>query len=538
MKFYLLLLILITNTASANLVINEVLSNEPGSSTSLEWFELQNNSDTTMQLSDYILVINSDTIILPSRIIPPNSYLIICKQLFWGSNNNSFESYWGNGTNVWGDSEYEFLTPEPIELSFSLSNNFGTIQLLQNLNIVSTFSWEEKGADAFSWERKYTDSLPIMQSISKIGSTPGYLNSVTPVEKDLAVELYSLVMENFNPIYRFTITNRGLTDITDGMLHIYDSSFTTLTNSTNIPLIQRDSVIEIETILNYTPVQLYETLTAIVATPFDLRTTNDTIYFTAVSQQYPPIIISEFLANPQGDKHPEWVEIYNRSNEQIDLQNWSIGDSVKSNQVTTQSFFVAPNQFIVLTKSKVNFLNEYPQFNGIVFELDSWAVLNNESDKLKLLDDNNIVADNYSYDMLYDDNYTVSRNLENGLYDWGRSSDQYGTPGYENSLSTVNNNSSVAINLSSKYISPDGDGFEDELRISINVPQSDSYTLKLYDINGNIVHTFYPATAYISNEFVWNGLSSDNVRLPIGIYILYLSTEEGLSTKETIVIAR
>ncbi|HDL01112.1 MAG TPA: T9SS type A sorting domain-containing protein, partial [candidate division Zixibacteria bacterium] len=83
-----------------------------------------------------------------------------------------------------------------------------------------------------------------------------------------------------------------------------------------------------------------------------------------------------------------------------------------------------------------------------------------------------------------------------------------------------------------------GDGYEDNVVIGLDVPLSDKYTLKLYDVSGNIVKLFYDNKQYIPNQTVWDGLDDKNERLPIGIYVLYLSTEEGESTKETIVIAR
>lgn len=539
MRYYLVLLFLIiTQTANANLIINELLSNEPGQSTSLEWIELYNNSESPQQLADYTIVLNSKIILLPTQILEPHSYIIVCKNLFSADSEVSFESYWGNGSNVWGDSEYETTTSEPIEASFSLLNDSGTVLLMQHENIVSSFRWEEKGEDGISWERKFVDSAIIAQSKSTAQSTPGYLNSITLVQKDLAVESVSVVMENFIPLYTFTIANRGQTDIDDCVMHIYDSTLTTLLNSYSVSLVPSDSIQKVEIALELLSEQMYESLVAVVATPSDVRSSNDSLSFIAVSSSYPPILISEFLANPQGTNQTEWIEIYNRSLEDVDLQNWFIGDALNVYPMTLEPFFIAPNQYIVLTKSVNDFLIENSQFDGIAIELEKWAVLNNDVDKIRLVDVNDIEADNYSYSTLYDDNYTVSRELNSNLYQWGRTSEPNGTPGYKNDLFETHNRESVYINLSSKYISPDGDGFEDKVIIDIDVPQSSSYTLKLYDINGNIVKTFFSDRNYIPNQLEWDGLSDNNARLPIGIYILYLTTKEGISTKETIVIAR
>ena len=537
MKYYLILIaVFIVQNVQANIVINEVLSNEPGTTRSLEWIELYNNSDSSLLLSDYTLVINSDTIFLPARFIEAESYIIICKKLYSTSGEASFESYWGNGSNVWGDTEYESQKSEPIEALFSLLNSSDTIYLEQEQNIVSSFGWDESGEDGVSWERKFADSTLILQSKSNIHATPGYINSITLVQKDLAVESVSVILENLTPLYTFTISNRGLTDIDNGMLYIYDSANTALLQVLELPMVLSDSMTFVETSFECNSNHMYTSCNALLITPQDVRSSNDSLIFTAVSYEYPPILISEFLANPQGDKQTEWIEIHNRSNEQIDLQNWLIGDALRVNQICRQQIFIEPNQYVVLAKSQADFLNEYLQFDGIVLELDSWASLNNDGDIIRLQDNYHILAGKYNYNLLYDENYTVCRDLQSDSYQWGRSSEPNGTPGYENILFQIDN--SIKINLSSKYISPDGDGYEDNVVIGLDVPLSDKYTLKLYDVSGNIVKLFYDNKQYIPNQTVWDGLDDKNERLPIGIYVLYLSTEEGESTKETIVIAR
>ena len=533
-----ILIILFFQSAQANLMINEVLSNEPEGFTSLEWIELYNNSNTTQQLSEFTLVVDSNTIILPALLIEPDSYIIICKKLFSINNETSFESYWSNGSKVWGDTEYELTIVEPIVLSFSLLNDSGTIQLLQQGIVVSSFKWDEKSDDGTSWERKSTDSALIAQSKSFSKSTPGILNSITLVQKDLAIESVDVLVEDFIPVYTFTISNRGLTEINDGVLNIYDSTQSILVQSVSVPLIVSDSAIQLEISFQFSSIELYEPLVAIVETSQDFRSANDTLHFIAVSNQYPPIIISEFLANPQLGKTTEWIEIYNRSSQSVDLQDWYIGDALKLNQIISEPFILEPNNYVVLVKSEIDFLTEYPLFDELIIEPESWAILNNESDRIRLQDNFLITADTYYYTSLFDKNYPIAREIQNKTYQWGRASEQNGTPGYDNTLFETEADNQVEIKLSSKYISPDGDGFEDRVVISLKVPLSESYTLKIYNLDGNLVKTIFSNKKLISNQITWDGFGDNNSQLPIGIYILYLSTKDGLHAKETIVIAR
>ncbi len=539
MKYLAIILaLLFASSVHANLIVNELLANEPGGFTTLEWIELFNDSDSSLELSEYLLVVNSDTLLLPAVTVPANSYQLICRKLFAPIDESSFEAYWGDGSQVWGDSDFESKIREPIEISFSLPNDKGEVLLLQQENIVSTLNWETNSDDGFSWERKFVDSSLILQSKSQTNSTPGYINSVTLVEYDIAIEMVSVFIEGFKPFYRFQITNRGLGDINDGVLYISDSTTLVPMFSFQVPSIASDTTIEFEISFAVSSAGMYQPFIAIIESSTDLRSSNDSLFFTAVSQSYPPLIVSEFLANPQQEKETEWIEIQNRSSEIIDLQNWLIGDALKLNQIAVDSIYLAPNQYLVLTKSRDSFLFEYPLFGGTLIELASWAGLNNDSDKIRLQYNFGILADNYFYNSLYDSNYTVGRDIINETYTWGRSSEQYGTPGIENKLFNYHVDENVEIRLSSKYISPDGDGFEDNIIIAIDVPLSESYTLKLYDINGNVAKTFFEEREYVSNNIVWDGFGDNNARLRVGIYILYLTTDFGKSAKETIVIAR
>ncbi|MDZ7763113.1 MAG: lamin tail domain-containing protein [Melioribacteraceae bacterium] len=61
------------------------------------------------------------------------------------------------------------------------------------------------------------------------------------------------------------------------------------------------------------------------------------------------IVINEIMYAPQNDE-PEWVEIYNRSNESYDLANWQFSDASSTSLITTESITISPNEYIILAK--------------------------------------------------------------------------------------------------------------------------------------------------------------------------------------------
>lgn len=538
-KLYLILLLLsfVFTSIDAEIVINEAMVNEPGGLTSLEWIELYNDSDSMLNLTDFVLIDSPDSFSLPNVSIDPYNYIIICRNLFSSTGSTSFESYWGNNSGVWGDTGFEQQFPEPIELLISLSNQSGLLQLSKSGMIVSNFEWTSAGNDGTSWERKYPDSNIILQSASRTHSTPGIVNSISLVGCDLSIDSVSIRMKNGIPTYYYGLSNRGLTDVTQAELFLYDSSFNTIYDNLSILGIKSDSSIFIMSDLTFLPNTIYQKMSALIQTnPPDDRPENDSLYFMGVGSQYPPLIITEFLANPMNNITSEWIELYNRSDTILDLSDWSIGDALNSHLITDSTFLFYPGEYVVVTESMTDFRLSYPSFDGIVLEPSSWAILNNTTDIVRLVDQYNIEADRFEYESLFDDNYTWGKDGVDPSGNWNRSSNESGTPGKVNQLFIAANE--TKIHLSNKYVSPDNDGFQDDVSITVKTPAADSYSLKVYDKQGRVVKTFFDDVSLFPSIITWDGLSDNNERLPIGIYIIYLEAKGTSSTKETIVIAR
>ena len=92
--------------SSANLVvISEVLANEPGSLTKLEWVELHNADSLSHNLEGWSFVCKEDTTLFAANtVIPAKGCLIIARQLVSDPLDSvSFEGHWGDASGVWGD---------------------------------------------------------------------------------------------------------------------------------------------------------------------------------------------------------------------------------------------------------------------------------------------------------------------------------------------------------------------------------------------------------------------------------------------------
>jgi len=160
-------------------LLSEILYNEPESRTRLEWIEIYNSSDTAINLSSLLIIVNDDTLTIPEgSYIPSASFAVLSRQLISDNGSDSFERHWGDSSGFWGD--YVFEDYSAFDLDFSLPNSAGTIIIIDSLNnIADSFSWHEAGDDGRSIERN-TISPPSADwhlCLAPNGSTPGRPNS-------------------------------------------------------------------------------------------------------------------------------------------------------------------------------------------------------------------------------------------------------------------------------------------------------------------------------------------------------------------------
>jgi hypothetical protein len=246
------------------------------------------------------------------------------------------------------------------------------------------------------------------------------------------------------------------------------------------------------------------------------------------------------LVNPVGAINSEWVEGKNISGQAVDLRGWRLGDSLTLVDLTSESVLVPPDSYAVFVQNELVFRGFYSDFNGILIDPASWPALNNGGDVVRLVDALGLTADRFSYANGFDSNYTWGRSESDGQTDrWGRSEDVGGTPGSRNRvrLSTQGENN-LAIRLEPEIISPNGDGIDDSVIISITAPEASAYTLRIYDMRGRLVRTFELDAPDLADAYVWYGDDDAGARLPIGLYILYFDASGVQSIKKAVVIAR
>jgi len=513
---------------NAEVVVNEALVNEPADSVILEWFELFNNSDSPVNLSFFEVRTTSHQFLLQDSL-GPKGYAVICRDSV------EFVNRWPSDLTA-----NEYLI---IERSFTLTNTSGTIELFRLSMFESSLSWPESGNDGVSWERVLPDEDNVESSVDPVGSTPGRLNSVTPLPRDLALEDVTASRNENSTTITFTIGNPGLTTVADGSLTLYWIDPENPDNRDSVILVLSVPAIDtgFTTIIQRTVALsgYYAQLEASLAD--DDRVENNSRIFFVPGAEFPPVIINEFLANPTGLLSSEWIELHNTSNISQDISSWMIGDSVKLNQIGNSPLIVDPGEYVVLVKDSLLFATFYFGFDGQIAQPSGWATLNNSGDVVRLVDQYGFLADEFDYVTVFDSNLTWSRSELSGSENrWGRSLAVGGTPGEINEVLIRPSESGLRIGIEPQIFSPDGNGVEDETTITISAPSSNEYTLKIYDRQGRLVRMFEDNSPYLADGgiYTWDGRSDSGNRLPIGIYILYFEAGGVESLKKTLVIAR
>lgn len=256
------------------------------------------------------------------------------------------------------------------------------------------------------------------------------------------------------------------------------------------------------------------------------------------------LVINEVLFNPP-DGGTEYVEIYNRSQNIIDLRHVRLAsqDTVMDQltsirEIAPQAYLIFPEDYLVLSTQpelvKKHFMTTNPR--GFV-KMASMPRYANTSGIVVLCDPNEQILDRLVY---HEDMHFPLLNNVKGValerIDFNRpaedptnwhsasSSAGYGTPGYRNSQFMAVIAAEDPFSISPEIFSPDNDGHNDVLNISYNFPEPGHVaTIMIYDANGRLVRQLVQNHLLgSSGVFSWNGITDRNEKASIGYYVIFI----------------
>ncbi|MBP1683527.1 MAG: hypothetical protein H6Q27_1091, partial [Ignavibacteriaceae bacterium] len=265
---------------------------------------------------------------------------------------------------------YSGLVPTNALILKIADNSFGStgmanttsrpLWLLNGVNdTIDYYFYSANNSTAISDEKKILnrDSLQTNWANSLLtNGTPGFTNSVTPTNYDL--QLSSLTFSPPNPIVGNDVTitakilNNGILSAANFSLEIFNDvnqdSIADLNerifNQSYSNLSSNDSVTA-STVLSSLPADIYQIIARVNFAEDQNHTNNILVKKFTVSppgNNFNDIVINEIMYAPSSGE-PEWIELYNKTNEVINLKNWKLSDASTTITITTQDKFIDAN---------------------------------------------------------------------------------------------------------------------------------------------------------------------------------------------------
>jgi len=425
------------------LIINEVMycpqKDKP------EWIEIFNCSDYYVNLENFRIKDASGKVCPISDstlVVNPGDYLVLTSY-----REKLLQSYGKDAGKVWEMESFPVLNNTGDSIVIIDCSGF----IIDSLYYTKDFGYES----GVSIERRnpygFTNNMSNWGlSISPAGATPGMRNSIMRKEIDLGIDsLYVLnsdgaidVGDSFKICLK--VKNYGLKEVNEFEISIdmYSLIFGKYFDQvkTYSGIIKPDSSICIDFIGGLILSGINRVAAELSVNGDENEGNNSSEIFVYPRYLRQSIVINEIMYDPNEDE-PEWIEIYNRSQEIIDIAKWRIRDGGGNWRVITDTTFILkPNEYMILA-GEGNFIGNYPNFSGKIICVKDFPILNNTSDSVFICDGTGNVIDGVYYKNQYGGGYGISLERRDPNADgqvgenWGSCLDLNGaTPGRANSI--------------------------------------------------------------------------------------------------------
>jgi len=275
----------------------------------------------------------------------------------------------------------------------------------------------------------------------------------------------------------------------------------------------------------------------------------DSVSLTVVGSAGSGVVINELMYSPIPSS-PEWVEVYNRGQAEVDLAGWFIqkGDTAGRKMLCGRSVVLVPGSYAVLSSDSLNPRGNYPT----LLPVGGMIALKNEGDVVTLTDSRGAVMDQVGYRPGWGGKAGISLERVSpeipaqDSTNWGSCVDPSGsTPGARNSLFVTPKAGGGQISASPNPFSPDGDGWDDRTVVTVEIPAKSALArIYIYDVMGRLVRRLLDQeTIGSTRSVVWDGKNDRGEVLEMGMYVLYLEAIDALNgmlarAKGTVVLAK
>ncbi|NWG28285.1 MAG: lamin tail domain-containing protein [Ignavibacteriaceae bacterium] len=440
-----------------DVVINEIMyapsTGEP------EWVELFNRTSTPINLMKWKFSDAATTVTITSsdKFIPENGYIVLARD-------SSILNYYN-------------VQSEIIQLNLPALNNTGdavTIKDSIGTKIDSLYYYPDWGGniDGKSLERVSVNRFSLDPtnwgtSTSQFKATPGFINSLTEKDYDIAVE--DILFNPEFPIEEDTVSISSKIKNLGNNSAVFSLELYEDNNLDSIPDVLLESLQSLflpandSGVFNFNYlIQNIQTQRGFVVNAVftqDQDTTNNKLYkIIEPGLAAQSIVINEIMFTPLGGE-PEWIELFNRTNIAVNLNGWKIRDVLTTPTTVTinQDVIIQPNSYLILSRSSAIF--DFHRFIPSEVFVISLPSLNNDIDGVVIKDNRGLQMDSVLYSNQWGgtNGYSLERlsvNANSNLAsNWGSSFDiEQSTPGRINSLTPKQFDLSVAgINFNPRF---------------------------------------------------------------------------------------
>ncbi len=525
-----------------DVVINEIMV-DPDPSINLpneEYVELKNRTNYYINLKNWNFSNTISSKKLPDVTIAPNSFIVLV----------------GTGASNQFLNNFNIITHEVSNFP-SLLNNAGTITLSDsNYVVISSISYSsdwyhDVNKNSGGWSLEQIDSNnPCGESnnwhasSNANGGTPASENSVSAINQDVVAPKIKRILVNHSDTITVIFTESiNQTTLLNPLTYNFDHG---LSSPTYIKPIGDDFKKVILKLAS--PIQLgiiyHLSINSNITDCVGNLLVTELVPFALPSAPAPNDIVVNEIMFDSYTNCIDFIELYNKSNNTIDLKNLRIGSMDTLNNVltdtrviTNEGYLLFPKDYLVISENNLEIKNCYFTNNPDAFlDVNDLPTMNADADVVTLSDDNFTVIDNFKYNsqmhfpLLINTKGVSLERIDfnrptNDKTNWNSASQSVGfaTPAYLNSQ-YLKANDGNGIAISNPMFSPDNDGYNDVLNITYKINESGiSANIFIYDDKGREVkHLIKNEQLATEGTISWNGINDDNQKASIGIYIVYV----------------
>jgi len=247
------------------------------------------------------------------------------------------------------------------------------------------------------------------------------------------------------------------------------------------------------------------------------------------------VVINEINYNsPIGNDAGDWVEIYNWGRVDLNISGWIFKDDDDSHKfIIPENTILKSRDYLVFCRNTDNFKVIHPNVTNYLGNMDFGVA--SGGDEARLYDKLGFLVDSVSFGSelpwpvepngtgptLELRHYTHDNTLAQS---WKTATENPGTPGRENSITTGFN--LFTESHSEKVLEIYPNPFNVETKIKINNNGFESMKVQIFTMDGRMVRNDITTV----NEYVWHGDNQAGQKLQPGIYICKVHSDNRLFT--------